>query len=136
MDDTKDDHGSQEPVALFAVPNTIATIDRLARMDPIGYDLVREFHAKELGIRVSTLDNVTKNRRKALGLDADTSQPVKALDDVEPWDLAVRGDELLTEIKRALKSHVVLADAAATAVSLWVLHAHAHDTSHISPIRL
>lgn len=117
---------------------TTAEIERLAKLQPIAYDMVRGIHAEELGIRVGTLDEEVALRRKKLGLDADKLQPLpdksQPFPDIKPWDEAVAGAGLLTELKRVLKSHVVLSDEAATAISLWVLHAHAHGSAYISPI--
>ena len=57
-----------------------------------------------------------------------------ALTDPEPWPDPVTGEEVLAELVRTLTRYVALNEGAATAIALWVLHAHAHDAYQISPI--
>jgi putative DNA primase/helicase len=106
--------------------------ERLAKLPTHAYDMVREEHAEELGIRVSTLDKEVAKCRKKLGLDKDKTPPPFTI--IKPWDNPVAGDKLLTDIANGLASHVVLPAGAATAISLWILHAHAYDCFDISPI--
>ena len=53
--------------------------------------------------------------------------------EVEPWPEAVDGAALLDELLTAVRSHVVMAQAAAVAVALWVLHAWTIDSAQTSP---
>ena len=57
-----------------------------------------------------------------------------ALTDPEPWPDPVTGEEVLGELVRTLTRYVALHEGAATALALWILHAHAHDAFQISPI--
>ncbi len=107
-------------------------VERLAKLPPYAYDLVRERHAADLGIRVGTLDKAVAKCRKKLGLDTDHEAPPFAI--IKPWGEPVDGATLLNDIARAVSSHVILPAGAATAVALWVLHAHAHDSAWISPL--
>jgi putative DNA primase/helicase len=56
------------------------------------------------------------------------------LADPEPWGEPVDGGELLETMSPAFARFVVLPSGAATAASLWTLHAHAHDAAVISPL--
>jgi hypothetical protein len=46
-------------------------VERLSKLPPHAYDLVREIHGGELGIRIGTLDKLVAKHRKKLGLDGD-----------------------------------------------------------------
>ena len=56
------------------------------------------------------------------------------LEDPEPWPEPVDGADLLEEMVLAISRYVVLPYGGATAAALWVMHAHAHDASEVSPI--
>ncbi|HET7225579.1 MAG TPA: DUF3631 domain-containing protein [Candidatus Eisenbacteria bacterium] len=53
---------------------------------------------------------------------------------VEPWEEVVAGAVLADEIAKSFRRFIVLPTHADVAVTLWVLHAHAHDAFEISPI--
>jgi 5S rRNA maturation endonuclease (ribonuclease M5) len=53
---------------------------------------------------------------------------------VEPWSEPVSGAELLNDICKILRRHMVLPRHAAEAMALWVLHAWTMDAWEISPI--
>src|ERR1700680_2582553 len=56
-----------------------------------------------------------------------------ALASPEPWPDAVNGGELLDQLAASIRAHVVMPDAAAGAIALWVLHAHCLNAFAISP---
>ncbi|MGI9038094.1 MAG: DUF3631 domain-containing protein [Gemmatimonadota bacterium] len=56
------------------------------------------------------------------------------LSDPEPWEEAVDGGDLLSELRRTLTCLVVLPEHADVATSLWILFTHAHDAWEVSPI--
>lgn len=107
-------------------------VDRLTRLPSHAYDVVREIHAQEHNIRVATLDKAVAKRRKKLGLDEEQKPPPFAT--IEQWHEPVTGADILADIARVLTSHVILPAGAATAIALWTLHAHTHDSADISPI--
>lgn len=111
-----------------------AVIEELARLSPVEYDRRREAEASKLGIRVATLDREVALLRRR-DLDAPSHAGTSTLfPDVTPWPKPVNGEELLAAIAAAFSKHLVLPAGAADALALWVLHAHAHDASSISPI--
>jgi hypothetical protein len=68
--------------------------------------------------------------------DGDSSAPGTAVvfRDPKPWPEPVSGAELVGEIEEAVRRHVVLSDAAATAVALWITFTHVHVSVPISPL--
>ena len=57
-----------------------------------------------------------------------------ALADPERWGDPVDGGELLAEMAHLFARYLALPPGAATALPLWVLHAHAHAAAVVSPI--
>ncbi len=53
--------------------------------------------------------------------------PTIIFDQIAPHPEPVAIDELLTEIEETIKKHVVLSDAAATALAVWVLHTYVYE---------
>ncbi len=113
-------------------PDQEAVLAELAALPPIEYDRRREDAAKQLGVRVSTIDAEVDKRRPA---DADdTANTISLFADPEPWPDKVDGATLLEALAGAFTRHAVLPDGAAAVLALWVVHAHAHDAASISPI--
>jgi uncharacterized protein DUF3631 len=109
-----------------------AAVARLASLPPLEYDRVREAEAKNLGVRVVTLDGeVAKVRGQAGAEDSDADN---FLADVEPWREPVAGADLLDRLTEMAQAHLVLPHGGAEAIALWILHAHAHNCFGISPV--
>jgi hypothetical protein len=70
-----------------------ATINALAELHDVAYQRRRKAAADGLGIRVSELDKLVKQRRAQAG-----SAPLFPHWNVEPWDEPVDGDMLLQAI--------------------------------------
>ena len=64
--------------------------------------------------------------------DADSGGAM-ALADPEVWPDPVDGAVLLGELKATIERFVVLPEQSAVAAALWILHAHAHAATDISP---
>jgi putative DNA primase/helicase len=64
--------------------------------------------------------------------DTKSGRPL-ALPEPEPWPQPVDGGELLDEIGKGIRTYVVFDKAAADAVALWVVAAHAFDSFGIFP---
>ena len=111
-----------------------AKLEELAALSAIEYDRRREEAAKELRIRVTTLDGeVTKCRRQDGSVD-DRGGAAVLFKQFDPWPEPVEGGELLADLIGAIDRFVVLGRHAAVAIALWTLHTHAHDAAWISPI--
>ena len=55
-------------------------------------------------------------------------------DEIEPWDEAVVGAGLLTELSDAISAYVVMDGPQRDAVALWAVFAHAHDLRDYAPL--
>jgi len=55
-------------------------------------------------------------------------------EDPEPWPASVDPEALLDGLVRTHARFLALPSGAATAAALWVMHAHAHDASEVSPL--
>ncbi len=106
-------------------------VERLAGLPPLEYDRVRTEAAERLNVRVGTLDDEVKAKRREVQSSTEQSAFMK-----EPaaWPAPVDGAQLLSRLVSTIKAHVVMPDYGAEAAALWVLHAHAHDAAEISPI--
>lgn len=108
-----------------------AKITRLADLDLVTYERQREPAADELGLRVSVLDQLVRERR------GDGSRPAQGrpleLPTPEPWPEPVDGAALFDEIVGVFDKHMILPLHAATALALWVIFAHALDCFRVAP---
>jgi hypothetical protein len=112
-----------------------AEIERLARLSAVQYDHERKAAAKRLNVRASILDALVKAKRTELGLGGDDGKQGHAISFPEPehWPQPVNGAELLNDLAKAIRRHVVMSDAARDEAALWVLHAHMIDCFLVSP---
>ena len=125
----------EEADAPAADPDQEAVLAELAALSPIAYDRQREDAAKQLGIRVSTIDAEVDKRRPPDGDDtANTTNTISLFTEPDPWPDAVNGATLLDALAGAFMRYAVLPDGAAAVLALWVVHAHAHDAASVSPI--
>lgn len=102
----------------------------LAILDTLTYEEVRREVAKAAGVRAPILDA----ERAALRKRTEKRRDGPMLVDVEPWPEEVDGVELLDGLAQTFARFVALPDGAATAMSLWVVFAHAHEASYFSPL--
>jgi len=100
-----------------------ALLEELARLSPIEYDRRREEASKQLGIRVTTLDEEIKHRRPRDSAGGEGDSAAALFPNIEPWSEPVDGAELLSSIRDALKRFVAFADNGAETCALWVLAA-------------
>jgi Protein of unknown function (DUF3631) len=130
--------GEQAPVwmphAAEALPEGDEKIDELARLSAIEYDRRRRRAAKDLGVRISVLDEEVETGRTRLALKAEPP-PLFPHWHIEAWPEAVDGNALIRDIMRCLQRHVVLTPDQALTVALWIMMAWAHAGAAIySPI--
>ena len=109
-------------------------IERLAGLSLPEYERQRVKAAEKLGFRNSILDRLVDAERS--DKDDDTRGQGRAfeLEDPEPWDQPVAGEQLLSELERTINKYAVLPPYGDTAVVLWVLFSHLHGTAGFSPI--
>ena len=104
----------------------------LAALPPVEYDRRRDQVAKELGIRVSTLDAEVDKHRTGQEIEPRAGRSL-ALSSPEPWPDPVDGAQLLKELASIVTRFVVLPWEGAVAIALWIMHAHLLDASPVSP---
>jgi hypothetical protein len=101
-----------------------ATIARLAALSPMQYDKRPSATARELGVSVGALDKAVKEAKAGRSDTKGQGRPLE-LPPIEPWHEPVNGAELLDDICKVIRQHVVLPDGSADAMALWALHTHA-----------
>ena len=108
-----------------------AEIARLAALDPLEYDRQRAAAADALGgIRVSTLDDMVQAARPK---PEATHGRTVALAEVEPWPEPVAAGDLLHDLARAIRRHVILPASATDCTALWIAHTWVYDRFQHSP---
>jgi hypothetical protein len=124
--------GARAPAAPI---DDAAEIERLARMGPLDYERNRKVGSERLAIRASMLDAVVKAKRVELGLNGGDDKQGEAIEfpAPEPWPQPVDGAELLDEIAKAVRAHVIMADHARDACALWAVHSYVFRHFAISP---
>jgi hypothetical protein len=105
-------------------------LSRLQSLTPLEYEVERQAVAKKLGIRVTTLDDLLKQRKT--GEATDQGKMVIATD-VEPWPEPVEGHLLLDAISTALRDHLVITAEQADSMALWSVYTHAFEVFRIAP---
>jgi putative DNA primase/helicase len=115
----------------------VVEIERLAAFEPIDYEAARTAAAERLGFRASVLDQEVKKKRRQLGLekaggDAGQGKAVK-ISDILPWPDSVEGDHVAQAVRATIRRYAVLSDAAADAITLWVLLSWTIDNFSIAP---
>jgi len=101
------------------------TVQRLAALSRVEYDRCRETEAVALGIRKSTLDAEVEAHRPRVGIAAHGS--TVEFPEVDPWEMPVRGSEVLNEVAARFSRHLALPPGGASALALWVGHTHAFE---------
>jgi putative DNA primase/helicase len=107
-------------------------IARLAALDPLSYEREREASAEKLGIRVAVLDRLVAQVRNGPKAAAGQGR-LLSFPEIEPWDEAVDGAELLDVLCRLFGRFVVMTEAARTATALWAVHTYLVDAALCTP---
>ncbi|WP_198332430.1 DUF3631 domain-containing protein [Psychrobacter aquimaris] len=109
-----------------------ATIDRLATLSELEYELERTETAKSLNnMSVRSLDKLVKRAKGRLESESSDSLVV----DTEPYAEPVADIALLADqISQILDDHIACTDAVKVAVTLWILMTWVIPASHILPI--
>ena len=108
------------------------TIDRLATLSELEYELERTETAKSLNnMSVRSLDKLVKKARGKLKSETSESLVV----DIEPYAEPVADIALLADqISQILDDHIACTDAVKTAATLWIILTWVIPVSHILPI--
>jgi Protein of unknown function (DUF3631) len=111
---------------------TLARIAATKRADLATFMRLRA-RLKGAKISVSELDKALNGGEAASGEDDGGQGRVIVFPEIELWPDPVDGAALLVEIVAQLERHVMLPREAATAIALWIMHAHCFDAFTISP---
>ena len=127
---------ADQPVAT-ATPEDEELLAELAALSPLDYAKRRKREATKLGISVSDLDRFVAEERASSKIDA-----MEMLYDhwkVLPWDEAVEGKLLFRALLECVRRYVILTEAQATAVTLWIVYSWLHQNERFathSPVLL
>lgn len=105
-----------------------ATIQRLAALSPLQYDLVRKTEARALGVRPATLDATVKSARK--GSENDNLLFIET----EPWPTPIDPATLLTDIVSTIQRFIVCPKEVSHAVALWIAMTWFIDVVEVAPL--
>jgi len=97
--------------------------------DVIQRDLLCKSLAKKIGVSHSTVQQAIKPLR-----ENDQNEKKIILEEIEPWEEPVKGDEVLDTLFSIIQRHVVLAPFAIIALILWVILTYCYDSFRVLPI--
>jgi hypothetical protein len=116
--------GDDKPIAA-ATSEDEALLVELAALSPLDYAKRRKRAAIRLGISVSDLDRFVAPLRDEKKFD----KIVMLYEHwhVLPWDEVVDGEMLFRALSECIRSFVVMTEAQATTVTLWVVYSWLHE---------
>jgi hypothetical protein len=107
-------------------------LDEMGGMSATEYLRQRKTLAEELGVPCHLLDEERKRREKK----DDESAVMQAHWTDEPWHEPVNGRELIGDIVKRIRRHVMMSESSLRAAALWVPFAWMHESagsfSHLS----
>jgi putative DNA primase/helicase len=115
--------------------DAIAEIKRLAALTQLQYERERKAAAEKLDMRASVLEQLVKAER-AKNTPGDDGKPGHAVEfpEPEPWADPVQGAELLDEIVKGIRRHIVMPDHSSSDIcALWAVHTYLLDQFLITP---
>jgi len=120
------------PEKLAPNQSMIQKVVALALLSNLEYEQVRKQEAKALNIRESVLDKeITKERKR---LEQEEIAHNSIVSDVEEWQEAIKGDQLLSDLRKIYKQYAILPEGADIALSLWTLGTYCFDAFRIYPM--
>src|SRR5437764_4419265 len=109
-------------------------IKRLASLARLHYQRERKPASIRLGIGLSALDSAVKEER-GRAEDSDTKGQGRPLElfEPEPWEEAVNGGTLLSDLITEIGRFMVMTPDGFTATALWIVHCYAIEAFNITP---
>ena len=104
----------------------------LAELTTFEYDKVRKDKAKELGVRVTSLDDAVERLRGDGGRGPSGTEMV--FPEIKAADSVLSGWDILDRIASRIRKQVVMTDVQRDSAALWTMHTHCHDAAEHSPI--
>jgi putative DNA primase/helicase len=118
-----------EKEATLSVPEFERKLAEVCLMEDFEYLRQRRAKADELGIPCGLLDEQRKRQRKEI-----ESAAMQAHWNVEPWHEPVNGRELIGEVVKRIRRHVMMSESSLRTAAMWVTFAWMHDAAVHSPI--
>ncbi|MGD0465908.1 MAG: DUF3631 domain-containing protein [Gammaproteobacteria bacterium] len=108
------------------------TIKNLANLSILEYGRIRKDTAATLGIKVSSLDQLVKEKRNQMQEDQEEQLFIDP--DPEPWNEPINLSILLTEITNAIQRFIFCSIETAHAATLWVAMTWVIDIVRVAPL--
>ena len=108
-------------------------IERCANLRPMDYETGRKELARELGVRVTALDNAVNARRREDDLEANETAASIGLPEIEPWPTAVDLGKVLERAAEIASEYVFMPRHSMDALILWSAHTHLMSQIGVSP---
>jgi putative DNA primase/helicase len=124
---------ADDPISDVTTEQVTDEIARLATLDPVKFERHRRKAAKQLGVRVSQLDDAVRAARGVKGDRAVGQGRALSLPDPVACDDFVDGGQLLYELTSCLHRYVVLGKNEARAIALWILHTYLFEIFTCTP---
>jgi len=105
------------------------TVSRLASLDPLEYEQMRQSEAKRLKVRAGELDKAVKAARKQPEEDSKNLFPVD-----DPWYSPVDGIQLVQELTVIFQRFSVLPKGSAITAALWTIQTYCFDSWNVLAI--
>ena len=130
----KECEAEKEAINTSTAAEAEAKIKQLSKLSRVEYDRVRIQKAKELNVRLSTLDAEIERLRGKGKAGSDSAS--KICKDVEPCDEGIRVSELLDDIFNLIRIYVVCSSATMYAATLWIAMTWFISDLSIAPIAM
>ena len=116
--------------AVNSLENLDEILKALASLSPVEYDRNRKKSAKDLSIQLKTLDDLVKAARK----DNTATQETSLFGSVEVYPDPVDPAELFSDIKRNALTYIIMDQAQACALVLWIAMTWVVDILKVAPL--
>jgi hypothetical protein len=116
---------------LKEIASLMADTDPLTR-ELIRADVIDALESRKVRSPAKLIDAALTGTLEERGDEDASGRPLVA-EPLEPWPDPVDGATLLNDLETAFTKHVVLPEAGATVIVLWLLHAHVVNALDISP---
>lgn len=116
--------GIESPITKPETPQE--TIERLAKLSRLEYEMTRKEEAENLGVRASVLDAMVHQERE-------DKKSLSIVEELEPWHEEVEMEKVLDEIEGFLLKHAIIPKGASPAITAWVASTYLINAFAIFP---
>lgn len=108
----------------------LAKLDSILQMDDVEYESQRQKLSKDMGVRMSFLDD----QRKKIKQEQEAAGSDEVVVEDDPWPEQVDGNALIHCVIDLFNRHIVLPEGADVAMSTWVVLTYCYDLYRVLPI--